>query len=128
MDPFQPVFNFDIYVNNPDGSRNRVNPENCLYPNSAFKLSQVLGSNGYPCAIVPGPALGPFGSVFAGGYDLSSSVPWLQFDGNNGPVYERAGSIAAFWIRATNADTGQTDQKTALRNAISDIKNVIEGN
>lgn len=127
---FYPLFNPNVYVENANGTRNRVNPENCLYPNSAFELQNILGANGYPCALVSGPALGAFDDVFKGGYDLSSTVPWFAFDGKKPGeiVYERAGSLGAYWVRATNADTQEVDEKTALRNALTDVKNVIEGN
>ncbi len=129
-DEFKPIFNQYVYVNNPDGSQTRVNPEHCLYPNSAWELSLLLGKNGYPCTIVPGPANKGFGdgNLFGIGFSETSTVPWLQFAGANGLVQERAGELASNWIRATNDDTGVTDQKTALRNAITEVKNLIAGN
>lgn len=126
---FYPLFNPQVYVTDPNGNRTRVNPENCLYPNSAFELSLLLGQHGCPCVVVAGPALGNFSDVFKGGYEISESVPWLQFKGASGnDVYERAGSLGAFWLRATNEDTHQVDDKTALRNCLADVKNVIAGN
>ena len=126
---YQPLFNFNVFVTAPDGSRNRVNPEQCLLPDSAFQLANILGEAGYPCAIVSGPAEGGFLDVFKGGFAITSTVPWFQFAGDSGPVYARAGDdVAAWWDRAYNSDTGAIDQKTALKNAIVDIKNRIAGN
>lgn len=126
---FSPIFDFEVFVNGPKNTRNRVNPENCLLPNSAFQLMQILGQNGYPCKIVPGPPLGAFGDVFAAPFAFSGPVTWFEFTKKDGtPAYERAGAVAAFWDRATNTDTGEVDEKTALRNALVDVKNVIEGN
>lgn len=132
MDPYRPVFRVDVYVNNPDGSTTPVNPEYCLYDHNAAELAALLGANGYPCTVVQGPPLGNFGEEFSFGFSFSSTVAWLMFSGLSrqkvDPAYERAGALGAFWSRATNTETGETDQKTALRNAIADIENVIKGN
>ena len=122
---FTPEFDQNVYVLNPDGSKNQVNPEYCATPLCAYQLALVMWEAGHPCTVTPGPALGEWGSTFGGNFTITQNVPWLQFEKDGQIGRERAGSLAAFWMRATNQDTGIIDQKTALRNALADVEGLF---
>jgi len=112
---FVPAFRTDVFVDQPGPNatdvNEEVNPLDCATAECAFNLAVVLGQNGYPCAIVPGPALGGFTDVFKGGDVITSTVPWLKFvDG----TVEIAGQLAAFWQRFK--------PYSALQHAIRDIQ------
>ena len=112
---FQPEFREDVFVDQagPAGStvQEEVNPENCATAECAFNLTLVLSQNGYPCSIVPGPALGAFGDVFHGPVAITSTVAWLKLQDGTA---ERAGSLAAYWKRFK--------PYSALQHAIRDIQ------
>lgn len=102
---FHPTFRQE-YVTNPNGVRTPINPKMCLSDESAVLLAKLLGENGFPCFIVPGPPLGRLG----GGFSTSVTVPWLQF--GDGPTLN-AGLIADYWQHQT--------PDVALRYALIDV-------
>lgn len=128
---FYPRFNDGVFVNNPNGTRTHISRENCLMPDSAMELVVLLAHNGVQAQITPGPANKSWDGLIGVGFSFTEMVPWLVFTKADGsPHYEMAGQLGGYWLRATNNDVEPPtiDYKTALKNCLTDIRNVIEGN